>query len=294
MIVGSVCISHSPLMEANRAQASVESRFEAALSAANNYVDGLAPDVTVVFYPDHLNGFLYDLLPPFCVGIEGVSIGDYGTRAGKLDIPQDLAMDLATTLQAKDFDVAISYRMEVDHGASQPIELLSAKRDISRIIPVFINCAAHPRPSFRRVQMLGRAVGDWAREQSERILVIGQYLDQIEELAEALDVAADRRDVGPVDQRNEGAGRDLQILELLHIVQVGRVGEHRANAAATGQRQGAVRQQLGLAVLGGMGHGDYDVVGTGHQIHGTAHAFVEFTGNHPAGDVACHVHFKRT
>ena len=181
MIVGSVCISHSPLMEANRAQASVESRFEAALSAANNYVDGLAPDVTVVFYPDHLNGFLYDLLPPFCVGIEGVSIGDYGTRAGKLDIPQDLAMDLATTLQAKDFDVAISYRMEVDHGASQPIELLSAKRDISRIIPVFINCAAHPRPSFRRVQMLGRAVGDWAREQSERILVIGQYLDQIED-----------------------------------------------------------------------------------------------------------------
>lgn len=173
MIVGSVCISHSPLIESNRAQPSTEARFNAALAAANDFVAKMQPDLTVIFYPDHINGFLYDLLPAFCVGIEGTSIGDYGTRAGKLDIPQDRAMDLARSLLDQDIDTAISYRMEVDHGAAQPLELLSARHDVSRVIPIFINCAADPRPSFRRVQALGRAVGAWAAAAPERVLLIG-------------------------------------------------------------------------------------------------------------------------
>lgn len=173
MIVGSVCISHSPLLESNKAQPLVESRFYDALKEANEFVANVKPDLTIIFYPDHINGFLYDLLPAFCVGIEGTSIGDYGTRAGKLNIPQELATDLARSLLAQDIDVAISHKMEVDHGAAQPLELLSEKHDVSRVIPIFINCAADPRPSFRRVQALGRAVGNWASALPQKVLFIG-------------------------------------------------------------------------------------------------------------------------
>lgn len=173
MIVGSVCISHSPLMETNRAQPETEKRFNTALGEAADFVAGLEPDLTVIFYPDHINGFFYDLLPSFCVGIEGRSIGDYGTAAGQLDIPEDMAMSLAHSVIAQGVDTAISYRMEVDHGAAQPIELLSTKHDLSRLIPVFVNGAAAPRPTFARVRALGEAVGEWARSIPERVLILG-------------------------------------------------------------------------------------------------------------------------
>ena len=101
MIVGSVCMSHSPLMANNRARPETEKRFEAAVAQAAAHVAQLKPDLTVLFYPDHINGFFYELLPSFCVGIEGRSIGDYGTRAGPLDIPQDRAMDLARSVHRR-------------------------------------------------------------------------------------------------------------------------------------------------------------------------------------------------
>src|SRR5690606_34291953 len=84
--------------------------------------------------------------------------------------------------------------------------------------------------------------------------------------------------------QDEGVVLDLQI---------GQIGEHLANAATAGQWQAAMLQQLGLAVLGGVGHGDDDVLGTGHQVHGAAHALDQLAGDHPRGDVAAHVHLER-
>jgi len=160
-------------MDRNRAAVDTEKRFNAALKRASDFVAALEPDLTVVFYPDHVNGFFYSLLPAFCIGVEGSAIGDFGTVAGKLDIPETLARDCASSALQQGIDVAISYRMEVDHGAVQPVELLSASHNLSRMIPIFINCAAAPRPNFERVRALGAAVGRWAETCPERILIIG-------------------------------------------------------------------------------------------------------------------------
>ncbi len=173
MIVGAVCMSHSPLMDRGRAGPEVEARFHAALGKAADFVEAAEPDLTIVFHPDHMNGFFYGLLPAFCIGIAGRSVGDYGTAAGMLDIPEAVAMDCATAVLHDGVDTALSYSMEVDHGAVQPIELLSAKRDISRMVPVFINCAAAPLPGFARVRALGAAVGRWAAGRPERVLLVG-------------------------------------------------------------------------------------------------------------------------
>jgi hypothetical protein len=34
------------------------------------------------------------LMPPFCIGYEAISIGDYGSQAGPLDVPYDLAQSM--------------------------------------------------------------------------------------------------------------------------------------------------------------------------------------------------------
>lgn len=173
MIVGAVCMSHSPLLDLNRAPSTTEKQFEAAVKRAGEFVAAAEPTLAVVFYPDHINGFFYNLLPAFCVGIEGAALGDYGTVAGKLNIPESVAMDCATFLLRDGVDVAISYRLVADHGAVQPLELLCGATGLTRMIPIFINCAAAPRASFARARALGKAVGRWAQRSSERILVVG-------------------------------------------------------------------------------------------------------------------------
>ncbi len=173
MIVGAVCLSHSPLKDRNRAEPAVEAKFHASVAAASRFAEQADPNLAVIFYPDHVNGFFYGLLPPFCIGIAGASIGDYGTAAGVLNIPEERALDLAQSVLESGVDAAISYDMKLDHGAVQPLEWLSECREISRVIPIFINCAAPPLPTFRRMRALGTAVGAWADRIDERVLVIG-------------------------------------------------------------------------------------------------------------------------
>ena len=82
-------------------------------------------------------GFRYQLMPPFCVGTAATAVGDYGTSSGDLDVPQALADDLIVHLLAADLDVAMSEKMVVDHGISQPLDIL------------FGSCAARPVISSR-------------------------------------------------------------------------------------------------------------------------------------------------
>lgn len=173
VITGVVCMSHSPLMDRNRSGSSTERCWSDAIQSAAKFADAGEPDLTIVFFPDHFNGFSYNLLPSFCVGVRGKSIGDFGTAPGALNIPEDLAMGCATHCINHGVDTAISFGLNVDHGAVQPLELLSIERDFTKHIPIFVNCAAAPRPTFQRARAMGQAVGKWAALRPERILIIG-------------------------------------------------------------------------------------------------------------------------
>lgn len=173
MIVGAVCLSHSPLKDSNAPPPATTRQFTHAIEQLVDFVSGVEPDLTIIFYPDHLNGFFYRMLPSFCIGIEGTSVGDYSTASGKLDIPEDRAADLVRSVLMSGVDTALSHDMQVDHGAIQPLEWLSRKAQLFRMVPIFVNCAAPPLPTFHRVRALGQAVGNWARRAPERILIIG-------------------------------------------------------------------------------------------------------------------------
>ena len=76
-------------------------------------------------------------------------------------------------LQSRDFDVALSHAMKVDHGITIPLYKLTGALARYPVLPVFINCAADPRPSFRRVRAFGAALGDFLAGQDMKITVVG-------------------------------------------------------------------------------------------------------------------------
>ena len=127
----------------------------------------------VVFGPDHFNGFFYEMMPAFCIGSAAEGTKDWHLEGGPLKVPRELAVECVRDLQSRDFDVALSHAMKVDHGITIPLYKLTGALARYAVLPVFINCAADPRPSFRRVRAFGAAIGEFLAEQDMRITVIG-------------------------------------------------------------------------------------------------------------------------
>jgi 2,3-dihydroxyphenylpropionate 1,2-dioxygenase len=174
MSLALVCMSHSPLLDYADPPAEILGAVDEAFTDARAFVADYEPTLVVSFAPDHYNGFFHDLMPPFCIGYEALGVGDYGTTAGPLDVPAAVAEELAAWVADHDLDIAISRRMEVDHGAVQPLEILLGGIDRVRTIPVFVNGVAPPFVKMARVRQLGLAVGGFlANLHDERVLVIG-------------------------------------------------------------------------------------------------------------------------
>jgi len=174
MSLALVTMSHSPLLEFNDPPADVKAEVDAAFEAARGFVADYDPTLVVSFAPDHYNGFFYDLMPPFCIGYEALGVGDYNTAEGPLDVPTERSEQLAQWVAERDLDVAISRRMELDHGAIQPLEILFGGIDTVPTIPIFVNGVATPFVKMSRVRRLGEAVGSFlATLEDERVLVIG-------------------------------------------------------------------------------------------------------------------------
>ncbi|MDQ1575569.1 MAG: 2,3-dihydroxyphenylpropionate 1,2-dioxygenase [Microbacteriaceae bacterium] len=172
MTVAVLAMSHSPLLEFTDPPPEVKESVEVAFDTARSFVSEYNPDVVVNFAPDHYNGFFYDIMPPFCIGFQADSVGDYGSQAGPLDVPADLARELAEFVLGKGIDLTISLRMEVDHGAVQPIELMFGDLAARPLIPVFVNSAAPPFCPVSRIRRLGEAVGQFFGNSDKRVLFI--------------------------------------------------------------------------------------------------------------------------
>ena len=130
MSVAIVCASHTPLMYRGPASNETEQRVRMAFERLGAFVKEFEPDYVIQFAPDHFNGFFYDLMPSFCVGAGAVSLGDWGGGTGPLDVPEQTALALVDHVRAEDFDVAVSYRMPVDHGFVQMWEAVLGRFQI--------------------------------------------------------------------------------------------------------------------------------------------------------------------
>jgi 2,3-dihydroxyphenylpropionate 1,2-dioxygenase len=165
-----VCASHTPLMKAGPVEPDVRRRVEAAFAQLAGAVRAYEPDCVIQFSPDHFNGFFYDLMPSFCIGAGAESIGDWGGATGPLPVDEAFALEILDAVRAADVDAALSYRMMLDHGFVQLWEASLGRYDPYPIVPIFINSAAPPVPTYRRARMLGEVVGRCARASGRRIL----------------------------------------------------------------------------------------------------------------------------
>lgn len=198
------CLSHTPLVGYVDPVAEVLAEVDEVVAAARARIAAFDPELVFLFAPDHYNGFFYDLMPSFCIGMAATAIGDFHSLAGPLDVPRETAEACATAVLEAGVDAAVSYRMQVDHGFAQPLELLLGGLAEKPVIPVFVNGVAVPLPGFQRARLLGEAIGCFARSTGKRVLFLGSgglsHQPPVPELAKV-----DAR----MAERLMGGGRDL-------------------------------------------------------------------------------------
>ncbi len=167
-------MSHSPLIGLNAIGADVQVALDTALEQARAQVHAFNPALIVLLGPDHYHGFFNELMPPFCIGSAATSVGDYQTPSGALNTDETVALALTSHLMDAGFDIALSRRMQVDHGFAQALQFLWDGLDTPPVVPIFMNAVAQPGiPRLARCLQLGEAIGGFLDTLPQRTLVIG-------------------------------------------------------------------------------------------------------------------------
>lgn len=169
------CLSHTPIFGQVPIAAATEREVHDALAATHDAIAAFDPELVLLFAPDHYSGFFHGLMPSFCIGLAATSIGDYGSPAGDLAVAEDVALGCVRACHAAGVDVAFSRAMQVDHGFSQPLDLVCGGLARYPVVPVFINAAASPVAPIARSRALGAAIGRHlaADHANRRIVVMG-------------------------------------------------------------------------------------------------------------------------
>ena len=82
------------------------------------------------------------------MGTAAESIADWGTPAGPLQVPVELAQQAVQAVRAADIDIAISHGMKADHGCTQQLAaLFDGDLAAYPLIPVMLNCCGLPLPT---------------------------------------------------------------------------------------------------------------------------------------------------
>lgn len=176
-IVLGVGASHSTLMNTHWDEVVHTERAEAfrdALAAARDRIAEADPDVAIIVGSNHFRGFWLDLIPAFTMGVgEVIAAGESGTPKGPQHVSPVTAQALATSLVEAGTEVAISARLQIDHGQSHAIQYLLEGLDVP-VVPLVVNVFAAPLPTMPRCVELGasleRAVA--ALPEQTRVVVI--------------------------------------------------------------------------------------------------------------------------
>jgi 2,3-dihydroxyphenylpropionate 1,2-dioxygenase len=163
------CVSHGPALENPLPEPREHGIVSAAYKARAAAMAAFDPELVVVFAPDHYTDIHLELVPPFCIGLRAEAVADYGGFAGKINVPSELAARCVGYLRERDIDIAVSHSMKVDHGFSQPLHNVCGGVGRYPVLPICINTTCNPLSPFRRIRLLGEAVGEFARQAGKRV-----------------------------------------------------------------------------------------------------------------------------
>jgi 2,3-dihydroxyphenylpropionate 1,2-dioxygenase len=229
------CLSHTPLIGLHDPAPDILHAAHAALAVLRDDLERFDPELIFLFAPDHYNGFFYDLMPSFCIGAAADAIGDFGTAKGALRVPAEIAAACLDAVLDAEVDCALSYRMQVDHGFAQPLELLTGSLERYPVVPVFINSVATPLPSFRRARLLGQAIGKFAATLDKRVLFLASgglsHNPPVPVLAGASLEVAQRLIAGRNPSAEARAARQQRTVDAAHAFTAGTSNLHPLNPA---------------------------------------------------------------
>lgn len=181
-IVLGVGASHSTLMNTHWDQVVHTDRadaFRAALSEARQAIADARPDVVVIVGSNHFRGFWLDLIPSFTLGVgEVIAAGESGTPEGPQKTDPVFAQALATHLVDAGTEVAISARLQIDHGQSHAIQYLLDGVDVP-VVPLVVNVFAQPLPTLARCVQLGEQLATAPGDQRVVVIASGGLSHQL-------------------------------------------------------------------------------------------------------------------
>ena len=153
-------LAHSPLINfpPPPEDAAAIERYRGIARKLGDHFRKAKPDVLVIIGQDHMRTLFYDLMPAFVIGTGRVNgWGDWKTRKGPFATDTALARHIHRHLLNDGFDAACSYDLRIDHGISQPLQLLEIADDMP-IVPILINTGAPPLPTPFRCFEFGESV----------------------------------------------------------------------------------------------------------------------------------------
>lgn len=177
-IVGAFCLPHDPFITAftERAEPAQAARIFSAFEQVRQQIAQRRADTVIVVGDDH-----YALFGPSCQPQMLIAVGELeGPLEPWLRIPRRaldnnklLAEQILRTALDKDFDMAVSRSLVLDHSVMVPVHL--AVPQDTRVIPLYIASGVEPLIGWKRCKDLGAmlrtAIESWPAD--ERVVILG-------------------------------------------------------------------------------------------------------------------------
>jgi protocatechuate 4,5-dioxygenase, beta chain len=167
-ITASVYTSHVPAigaaLDAGKTQEPYWQRVFQGYDFSKQWLKDHKPDVIFLVFNDHATAFSLDMIPTFAIGTaEQFNVADEGW--GPRPVPKvighpQLASHIAQSVIQQDFDLTIVNKMDVDHGLTVPLSLMTGQPKAwpCPVIPFAVNVVQYPVPSGKRCLNLGKAI----------------------------------------------------------------------------------------------------------------------------------------
>src|ERR1700685_303603 len=112
MTVAVVCASHVPLVLCEETPAPQKAQFLDCMRSVGEWIRKFDPEFIIEFGPDHFNGFFYDAMPNFCIGLSANAVGDWKTSRGPLTVPRQIALEACAAVRKAGIDLDLAQEMK--------------------------------------------------------------------------------------------------------------------------------------------------------------------------------------
>ncbi|MBW0101432.1 hypothetical protein I4I78_03200 [Pseudonocardia sp. KRD-291] len=146
-------------------------RHLAATEEARRFLADFAPDVVVMFAPDHMN-LLNRIRPPFTGVLSGRTLEEFDIPEFELTV-SPAARTLYAELVTRDVDLAVGEDVTIDHGMGLSLLDLFEEPAAVPLVPIIVNAIGFPLFPMSRSAAVGQRIGEVLAAEPGRIAFVG-------------------------------------------------------------------------------------------------------------------------